>query len=156
MSKTVLKYLALICAGVLVGSGINYAYAITSYKSGREIQLLNRATPLSDAPIAGEYLELYNVEKVRLTICTCTSAACTTRGGNLTGGNMQCWYQHPVLDWVINLDLTLPVGAPAQACRTWSDMWSPRGNGGGKMFCAGASVTAASGTHLDVSLEGIQ
>lgn len=156
MRTLILKYLSLICVGVLIGSGINYAYAITSYKAGYEIQLINRSTPLADPPVLNEYLELAGVEKIRLTICTCTDATCGTRGGNLTGGTMQCWYQNPRFDWVINPDLALSVGSPGQACRTWSDMWSPKGNGGGKIFCSAVSVTAASGTHLQAYLEGIQ
>lgn len=154
-----MKYLGVLIAGLVVGSGIKViseAHAATNYTSGYEIQLLDRSTPLVDAPIAGEFLILNNVAKARLSICTCTTSSCAAQGGNLTGGTMQCWYQSPRFGWVVNLDLALAVGAPAQPCRTWSDMWSPSGNTGGKMFCSAVSVTAASGTHLQVHLEGIQ
>lgn len=134
------------------------AWATGVYKVGREIQLLNRSVPASDLPVAGEYINLSNVKKIRLTICTCTSSACTTRGGNLTGGTMQCWYKPPsstINEWSINTDLALSVGSTGTPCRTWLDMESPGGNTGGAMFCQASSVTAASGTHLDVFLEGI-
>ena len=156
MYKQAWKYLAVIAAGVLIGSGVNYARAApTGYRSGYEIQLINRGTPLADAPTSTEYLDLTGVTKVRLSVCTCTSDTCATRGGNLTGGTMQCWYRSDKFGWIINLDLALSVGSPAQPCRTWSDMWSPASNIGGAMFCAASSVTVASGTHLEAHLEGI-
>lgn len=154
--KNILKYLSVLIAGLIVGSMINYAHAgASTYTSGYEVMLINRATPLASEPAGSASLYLVRAKKMRLTICTCTDATCATRGGNLTGGTMQCWYGSPKLGWVINPDLALSVGAPAQACRTWADMESPAGNTGGKMFCSAVSVTTASGTHLEAHLEGI-
>lgn len=147
--KNKLAFLAIaLIASVAVARGVVYRNAI-------EFQALTRATPLVTAPTSTAQLDLTDVKKIRLSICSCTDTTCAAAGGNLTGGNIQCWYNHPALGWMINPDLLFAVGAPAQTCRTFADMISPSGNTGGAMLCVSSAVTLASGTGLKVSLEGI-
>lgn len=137
-----LLLLTSIFAGAIAYAGV--------YRAAREIQALSRATPVADAPLATEKLFLEQCNRVRATVCSCTSSACTAQGGNLTGGNGRVWYDSPEESWSKNPDLDFTVGAPGSPCRTFLDI---PGGRFGYIFVQSDAITLASGTNVRWTLE---
>jgi hypothetical protein len=156
-----MKKLALLVAMLL--GGLAFAKL---YRSATEVQGATRSTPRVDAPVAGEYLDLSGVKKIRVSVCSCPDAACNllpsrtfAAGEAITACTLLAWYYNPVTDmsgWMPNPDLDLTVGAVA-GCRVFPDIASPSGNTGGSVFFATSGCAqSGGGTNFRVTLEGIQ
>ena len=146
---------AIVMVLALVAVGIKRAYALDAYAVATECQAFTRDAPTTTAPTAGAILKLDRAKKIRICFQTYTSSACTTIAGNITGGNLEIWNEHPIFDWTINPDLTLAAGAPGTTRRCFGDIESPGGNSAGGLFVRANAITAASGTHIKFYAEAV-
>jgi hypothetical protein len=160
----------IVVALLLVGGA---AFAVERYVFSREAQLLTRLTPILDAPLLTptdrEKISLDGIKKIRVTVCTCSTASdagvnCnTTDHYPITGGNLDVWYQRPDGGWAENVGLRLAAGGQDAGCQTFPDIESPGGNAGGSgrtgyMMVRASGVTKSyndGGARVDVQLEGV-
>lgn len=159
-----LGVILIIAAGVGFGRRAHAAAAIRSY--GITVSGLTRTDPNNLVPTAAEKFNVYQVNKIRCHILSCTDNTCSTVGGNLTGGTVEIWcraddvtsqftFANPAPVWLPNPDLFLTVGSPGQPGRWWADIYSPGGNFPLICMARPNGVTTASGTGAYVMCEGI-
>lgn len=146
------------------------AFALTTYQKGVEIQALTRASPMNDAPTSSEDISLSGVKKVRISLCSCTSSACTTfpdpgpatpnKNGWFTGGSVAVYYKNPITGtYMENLGLKQAIPVTDGGCLVFPDIESPAGNQPGMRMAAAAEgvtqVYTDGGNFVKVMVEGI-
>lgn len=147
--------------GFAVAAALVIAAVALAAKHGAmavEVQPDTRTVPTSDTPLATEQIKLEPVKKMRLSICSCSTSACTATGQILDGGSVELWYNHPTLGWILNPDYSKTIDKPGQVCRTWADIETPGGNVGGAMMArtnAAGVLNADGGNYFKVVLEGM-